>query len=464
MIQLVSQKRPEHQKYNTFYFILDNQRFNLTAHDMRSTLVNAVLENHRSQTTPGTPMSLVTSPSSSIPMRSPIHTVLPYFKKGVKREASSYSTLKDERYFDKFHRDLFIAAKSLDVSEILDPTLTPGPSPEEKKLFEGKQVFMYKVFNETLSTDMGRTEVRKYLKTIDAQAVWKEYSENMTTAFKGASEKRKLTQYVTNTVLDSQFRGTSQQFVLHFNEQFRRLDELTDLGEKMPESIKMALLQNAVNDIPQLSIVETLDEYTSTTSGTGSCTKHTYTSYYNLLINACVWYDATNTSTPSKRRNVYTAAGAPDLNAIEEAHEAHFSQDIDTPSDDFYLVHQAKQGKPPPTPLSGVQRNHPRKPTPSTPKKPFKNMMVLYMSLLKFISSSAQKLLLPSRNTTLRPSTNLPRKGVFMSLTLLAMRHPHQRIQHMRNKLTLTNLMMHLPMRLTQLWTTSTVNITRKKI
>ena len=45
MIQLISQKRPTDQKYNTFYFILDEQWFNLTAHDMRSTLVNAVLEN-----------------------------------------------------------------------------------------------------------------------------------------------------------------------------------------------------------------------------------------------------------------------------------------------------------------------------------------------------------------------------------------------------------------------------------
>ena len=63
---------------------------------------------------------------------------------------------------------------------------------------------MYKVFNESLLTDMGRTKVRKHLKTTDAQAVWKEYSEYMTTASKGASEQRKLTQYVTNTVLDSQ--------------------------------------------------------------------------------------------------------------------------------------------------------------------------------------------------------------------------------------------------------------------
>ena len=63
---------------------------------------------------------------------------------------SAYTTLKDEMYFDKFQRNLFITAKCHDVSEILDPTFTPGPSPEEQELFEAKQVFMYKVFNETL--------------------------------------------------------------------------------------------------------------------------------------------------------------------------------------------------------------------------------------------------------------------------------------------------------------------------
>ena len=104
------------------------------------------------------------------------------------------------------------------------------------------------------------------------------YSKYMTTSSKGASEKRKITHYLTNTMLDNQFRGTTQQFVLHFNEQFRRLYDLTDISESMPESIKMALLQNAVKDIPQLSIVETLDEYTSTTCGNGSSTHLKYSS------------------------------------------------------------------------------------------------------------------------------------------------------------------------------------------
>ena len=345
-----------------------------TAYDMRSAQIDEKQEKQNSHMSPATPchMPHFRSPTSPVPMRSPMYLELASFKKSIKREASVYSTLKDERYYDKFQKDLFITAKSHDVSEILDPTYTPGPSPEEQELFEAKQIFMYKVFTETLLTDMGRTKVRKYLKTTDSQAVWKEYSEYMTTSSKGASEKRKLTPYLTNTVLDSQFRGTTQQYVLRFNEQFRRLDDLTDISERMPETIKMALLQNAVKDIPQLSIVETLDEYTSTTCGDGSFTHLNYSSYYNFLINACVRYDATKTSTPSKRRNVYAASGTQDFNTFEESHETHFFQDIDTPPDDLYQVHQTKHSRKPPTPLSSFQKDLSRKPTSSAPKKPSK--------------------------------------------------------------------------------------------
>ena len=107
----------------------------------------------------------------------------------------------------------------------------------------------------------------------------------------------------------------------------------------------------------------------NTTSGAGSCIHLTYTCYYNLLINACVRYDATNTSTPSKRRNVYAADGAFDHDGIAELHGAEFSPDVYTPSDNYYQVHQAKYGKQPPTPLSGFQKDHHRKPTPSATQK-----------------------------------------------------------------------------------------------
>ena len=87
---------------------------------------------------------------------------------------------------------------------------------------------------------------------------------SVSTSSKGASEKRRLTQYVTNT-LDDNFKGTTEQFVFHFNEQFMQLDEISDDSEKLALTVKLALLQTAVRSINNLRIVETLDEFQSTT-------------------------------------------------------------------------------------------------------------------------------------------------------------------------------------------------------
>ena len=56
------------------------------------------------------------------------------------------------------------------------------------------------------------------------------------------------------------------------------------------------------------------------------------------------------------------------FNTFEKSHETHFSQDIDTPTDDFYQVHQTKHSRKPPTPLSGFQKDHSSKH--SSAKKP----------------------------------------------------------------------------------------------
>ena len=41
------------------------------------------------------------------------------FRKGIKREETAYHTLKDERYFDRFSRSLYITAKSHECEEVL---------------------------------------------------------------------------------------------------------------------------------------------------------------------------------------------------------------------------------------------------------------------------------------------------------------------------------------------------------
>ena len=57
--------------------------------------------------------------------------------------------------------------------------------------------------------------------------------------------------------MDDNFKGTTEQFVLDFNEQFRQLDEISEASELFSPTIKLILLQNALRGISDLRIVET---------------------------------------------------------------------------------------------------------------------------------------------------------------------------------------------------------------
>ena len=103
----------------------------------------------------------------------------------------------------------------------------PGYDDDSQELFEQKQYFMYSVFNKVLPSDMGKTIVRKYAPTLDAQSVRKELETHMSTSSKGLNERCRLHAYVSTTVYDRSWKGPTEQFVLHFHEQFRKVNEQT---------------------------------------------------------------------------------------------------------------------------------------------------------------------------------------------------------------------------------------------
>ena len=159
---------------------------------------------------------------------------------------------------------------------------------------------------------MGKTIVREYVQTTDAQSVWKDFKDHVKSSSKGGSEKRILTQYVTNTTLDDSYKGTTEHFVLHFNEQLRQLEEISEPAEHFPPQIKLQLLQNAVRPIDDLRIVETLDECQSITTGNGRYSSLKYQTYYDLLINVCIRYDRTKKANIAKRGHIYQTSSTPD--------------------------------------------------------------------------------------------------------------------------------------------------------
>ena len=130
---------------------------------------------------------------------------------------------------------------------------------------------------------MGKTIVRKHVPTLDAQPVWKEFESCMSTSSKGLNERCISHAYVSTTVYDRSLKGTTEQFVLHFHEQLRQLDELTPLDEQLPHSVRLALLQTVDRSVPELRIVETMEEYMSLTNSHTPHYSITYDKYFTML-------------------------------------------------------------------------------------------------------------------------------------------------------------------------------------
>ena len=165
--------------------------------------------------------------------------------------------------------------------------------------------------------------------------------------------------------------------------------------------MKLTLLQTAVRSINDLRIVETLDEFQSTTHGQGSSTSHPYQTYYDLLINGCVRYDITKKANLGKRRNVYKSLVEPayvdyPLDASDFVQQTPYGG-IDLPSDEFYQIHALASRHSPPS-----RPGHPPKPPfrhqshQSGPQKSFKRYegpVYLPPQIYKLLSQYAMKAL-----------------------------------------------------------------------
>ena len=97
---------------------------------------------------------------------------------------SHYTILKAEKYFEAFKRNLLVTATTHDCEEILDGNYKPENNNDGKEFSKQKKSFMYSVFNKVLQSDMGKTIVRKYAPSLDAQSVWRDYESHMSTSSK----------------------------------------------------------------------------------------------------------------------------------------------------------------------------------------------------------------------------------------------------------------------------------------
>ena len=278
------------------------------------------------------------------PMKSPSHSTSPKsfsttsaasqsqldltaFKKGTKRDAMAYETFKDERYYDTFWRTFKTTAKAQGLSNVLDFRYKPPTNDTyATELFQEQQIFLYSVLVRIIQTDQGRAYVREHEHDEDARAVLQKLHTLHTKSDLAKREVLRLTNYISNLCLDDTWRGSSRQFLLHFQDKLRLLDNLVDLSDRIPDHTRMTFLMQAVEKVPDLRRVKILDNVVNTKSGAKSLC---YQSYFSILMDAAYDHDqVTQSSATGRRRSVKQ----------HEQHETQHDIEGSLQEDDAYQI------------------------------------------------------------------------------------------------------------------------------
>ena len=121
------------------------------------------------------------------------------------------------------------------------------------------------------------------------------------------------------------------------------MDIATDSNKNGKRTVRVSLLQTAVRSVPELRIVETMEEYISLTHSSSGHFSITYDKYFMMLQNACIRYNKTLEQKPS------TTSRAVYQHELDDDHSKHNGEDdyldenfapdgIDTSSDGIYYV------------------------------------------------------------------------------------------------------------------------------
>jgi hypothetical protein len=192
------------------------------------------------------------------------------------------------------------------LSDIFDPNFVPV-TPEAIELFGEKQKFVFAVFDKILLTDKGKSLVRHYAKTSDAQKVFCDLSLYASSPTMANMEAEDLLKYITSIRFgDGMWKGTAHGFILNWQDKVRQYESILPVKDHFTATVKCNMLENAVRDVIELHAVNSQAAHHQTNCGVAL----TYEKYVGLLSSAAQEYDkgvTRSVKTPSSgaRRPVY---------------------------------------------------------------------------------------------------------------------------------------------------------------
>ena len=256
------------------------------------------------------------------------------FRKGVRRDKTHYTDLKDDKYFTTWNRGFVATAHMHHTHQVLDEEYVPRTE-TEIAVFKEQQTFMYAVLEEHLKTDKGKSLVSQFEATRDAQSIYKELKKHALSSTAAQLSGDTLLQYITTTRFPGNWRGTAYGFALHWKEQVMKYEKLE--LEDFPPKQKLRMLQNAVGDVTELAYVKQISDQDVALGNQPLA----YEGYMELLLSACSTYDKKIMLPGKQKRAVYASAisdGGDDYPYADSPNEEHEVFQVDTDINDI-MVH-----------------------------------------------------------------------------------------------------------------------------
>ena len=237
-----------------------------------------------------------------------------------------------------------IQARVQGVSNVLDQNYAPT-TPEEVELFDEMQKFMYAILDKNVLTDQGRAIVRAHEATYDAQKAYNEIKNHHNSSTKAKIEASSILSYITSVKIDDDsWQGTAEGFILNWQEQLAKYENITDTAETFSDIQKYNMLQNAVMPITDLHNVKVnVDIWYIITGNILS-----YQQYVGLLLSAASLHDTKFGAEQHQHMDMYTIKEdrdnkASDISSIDNTH--HITQPIPWVEAKTHILYQVSQAR-----------------------------------------------------------------------------------------------------------------------
>jgi len=265
---------------------------------------------------------------------------------------SLYPVLCDQQQWSQWNESVLALARTHGVAAVFDPTYKPISQAQVDEL-KLKQRFVYSILDRTVQTDQGRAFVSEHESDCDAQRVFAklvlhaaQLSEKST---KEMLLKEQLLQFLKTTRLDSTWRGTTVEFIVHWREQMRMYNEITPANERFNPGQKKRLLQAAVERSPPLKAVHAMDNNRVLARQASL----DYVGYSNVLLSEAAQMDSSVQSVDVRSPEALVASGpqvlqntsAASCATPQDASSIHTQVRLYEPLDTIELLGECKQNE-----------------------------------------------------------------------------------------------------------------------